>query len=211
MRDYRTEKQDTSQTESITLHLRYRKPVSINGWTVETDTLTFNSQEELDKYINGEVAYDALDHAVRKGENEILLYADNENEITWHTPEWGISSFTAHDGNVYEVIDRWEDQWGQDTLSLTVGRDRNEDGDFYIAVVENARGGKTIFREYEFDEPPSRNSVYGHFIDDEAMREIDRAEARAMGIDLEREERKFMEEEIAKETRNEQKRIRRGR
>lgn len=184
----------------ITLHLRYREPVSINGWTAETDTLTFDSREELDKYINGEAAYDVLDNTVRKRENEILLYADNENgEIVWHTPEWEISSFTAYDGNVYEVIDRWEDQWGNGTISLTVGRDRDEEGDFYLAVVE----GKAIYREYEFDEPPLRNSVYERFIDDEAMRGIDRAEARAMGIDLEQEERELMaqdEERKAQQT-----------
>lgn len=185
----------------ITLHIRYREHVNINGWTAETDTLTFDSRAELDKYINGEVAYDVLDNAVRKRENEILLYADNENgEIVWHTPEWEISSFTAYDGNVYEILDRWEDSWGQGAISLTVGRDRNEDGDFFLAVVKNAGEGETIYREYEFDEPPSRNSVYERFIDDEAMRDIDRAEARAMGINLEQEERDFMAQDEVRKT-----------
>lgn len=169
----------------ITLHIRYREPISINGWTAETDTLTFDSREELDKYLNGEAAYDTLDNAVRKQDNEILLYAENEGgKIIWHTPEWENSSFTAYDGNVYEILDRWEDNWGQDTISLTVGRDRNEDGDFYLAIVQGAGEREIIYREYEFDEPPTRDGVYGRFVDDEAMRDIDRHEARAMGIGL---------------------------
>lgn len=52
--------------EKITLHLKYKEPIHINGFVVENDTITFGSVEELNKYINGEAAYDILDDSVIK-------------------------------------------------------------------------------------------------------------------------------------------------
>ena len=74
--------------ENITLHIRYQEPIRLNGFVAETDTITFGSQEELNKYVNGEAAYDVLDNSVMKSDNEILLYAENENgDVVWGTKE----------------------------------------------------------------------------------------------------------------------------
>lgn len=74
--------------ENITLHIRYQEPIRLNGFVAETDTITFGSQEELNKYVNGEAAYDVLDNSVMKRDNEILLYAENENgDVVWGTKE----------------------------------------------------------------------------------------------------------------------------
>lgn len=67
-----------------TLHIQYKKPRKINGWGGEYDTIKFDSMEELLKYVNGENAYDYLDYCKRSSDNEILLYAEDENgRIVW--------------------------------------------------------------------------------------------------------------------------------
>lgn len=65
-----------NDNENIVLHIRYSEPIEINGWRAETDTITFDSKEQLDRFIGGESAYDYLDNAIRKRDNEILLYAE---------------------------------------------------------------------------------------------------------------------------------------
>lgn len=70
----------------IILHIKYKEPIEINGFVATRDSITFDSKEELNKYIKGEPAYNILDDAVRKTDNEILLYADNEKgEVIWGT------------------------------------------------------------------------------------------------------------------------------
>lgn len=71
------------------LHIRYKKPVEMNGWKSETDTITFNTEDELHNYIKGNAAYDYLDNSVKRTDNEILLYALNQDtgEIIWEAPK----------------------------------------------------------------------------------------------------------------------------
>lgn len=160
----------------ITLHLRYREPITINGWTAETDKITFDSREELTKYIGGESAYDALDNSVSRKDNEILLFAENKNgEIVWQPQEREIFSFTAYDGNEYQIIDSWQEAYsgGEESLSCKIGYAKSDGEDYYLAVIEKA---ESYNREYEFDVPPTRKQVIDLFIDDEAYRDIDRRE-----------------------------------
>ena len=181
----RTDSREMGQTGEVphgedglfTLRLKYREPVSINGWTAETDKITFDSREELNKYISGEPAYDALDNSVRKRDNEILLFAENENgEVIWQPQEQEISSFTAYDGNVYQTLDAWTEQYGEETLDCVIGHSREDGEDYFLATVTGEESG---YREYEFDEQPAREIVIGRFADDEAARDVDRMEAEA--------------------------------
>jgi len=74
--------------EQITLHIKYQEPIVMNGWRAETDTITFDSRENMEAFISGNVAYDVLDNAIRKKDNEILLYAENANgDVIWRTKE----------------------------------------------------------------------------------------------------------------------------
>lgn len=74
--------------EKITLHIEYQNPININGFIVKNDTIVFDSQIELNNYINGEAAYDAMDNAVTKKDNEILLHAEDEHgNIIWKAKE----------------------------------------------------------------------------------------------------------------------------
>ena len=82
------DKEKGGMTEEITLYIKYAEPRNINGFQIEKDKITFDNQEEFNKFINGEVAYDTLDNAVCKRDNEILVYADNESgEVIWGTKE----------------------------------------------------------------------------------------------------------------------------
>ena len=86
---------------NITLHIRYKEPIRMNGFLAEKDTITFADREELIKYVNGEPAYDVLDDIVRKKDNEILLYADNENgDILWQAGVPGRRMFVDMDGTL---------------------------------------------------------------------------------------------------------------
>lgn len=81
-------KSPSESNECITLFVKYREPIHINGFVVETDEITFGSQEELNKYINGECAYDILDNSVKKRDVELLLYATDESgNIVWDSNE----------------------------------------------------------------------------------------------------------------------------
>lgn len=72
------------EREKITLHIKYAEPINFNGFKVENDTIVFDTLESVEAYANGEVAYDTLDNSVRKGNNEILLYAENgHGEVVW--------------------------------------------------------------------------------------------------------------------------------
>lgn len=72
----------------ITLHIKYAEPIEFNGFHVENDTITFDNLESVKAYANGEVTYNSLDDSVRKKDNEILLYAENERgEVVWGTKE----------------------------------------------------------------------------------------------------------------------------
>lgn len=72
------------EPRNITLHIQYKEPIGLKGFIVTKDKITFSSIEELNKYINGEPAYNMLDDSVRKTANEILLYAEDEKgEVVW--------------------------------------------------------------------------------------------------------------------------------
>lgn len=72
----------------ITLHIKYAEPIEFNGFHIENDTITFDNLESVKAYANGEVTYNSLDDSVRKKDNEILLYAENERgEVVWGTKE----------------------------------------------------------------------------------------------------------------------------
>lgn len=84
------EKLLTPALENIILHIKYQEPINFNGFVVENDTITFDSQEELNNYVNGKAAYDVLDNCVKKNDNEILLYAENQKgNVVWGTKDLG--------------------------------------------------------------------------------------------------------------------------
>ena len=72
------------EQERLTLHIRYDKPIEFNGFNVTRDTIIFDRKSEMEAYIRGDVAYNYLDDTVKKKDNEILEYAENENgNIVW--------------------------------------------------------------------------------------------------------------------------------
>lgn len=87
----------------IILHIRYREPVEINGLIKEDDVIIFGDEDELFKYIDGEPAFNMLDDSVAKGENEILLYAENDRgEIIWESKKEKQRLFVDMDGTLTE-------------------------------------------------------------------------------------------------------------
>ena len=66
------------------LHIRYKKVRKVNGWGGEFDSMLFDSMDELLNHTQGKLAYDYLDNSVKKTENEILLYAEDERgNVVW--------------------------------------------------------------------------------------------------------------------------------
>lgn len=76
------------EPDPIKLHIKYKEPVNFNGFVVEKDSIIFDDLESVIAFANGELAYDTLDNAVRKRENDIPLYAENSHgEIVWGMSE----------------------------------------------------------------------------------------------------------------------------
>lgn len=76
------------EPDPIQLHIKYKEPVDFNGFVVEKDSIIFDDLESVVAFANGELAYDTLDNAVRKRENDIPLYAENSHgEIVWGMSE----------------------------------------------------------------------------------------------------------------------------
>lgn len=74
------------ERENYRLHIKYRESKNLNGWISDTDTVTFSDKWELEKYISGETAYNELDDAMKKRDDEILLYAENgKGEVVWRS------------------------------------------------------------------------------------------------------------------------------
>lgn len=74
------------ERESYRLHIKYRESKNLNGWISDTDIVAFSDKWELEKYISGETAYNELDDAMRKRDDEILLYAENgKGEVVWRS------------------------------------------------------------------------------------------------------------------------------
>lgn len=121
-------------------------------------------------------SYEEAQSAIR--ENETLFLVDYDTlihrAINHIEQEKMTSFFTAYDGNAYRTIDEWEERYGEVSLACKVGHSHEDGEDYYLATVEGQDIG---YREYEFDEPPTREEVIQSFADDEAMREIDRREA----------------------------------
>lgn len=162
--------------ENITLHIRYQEPIRLNGFVAETDTITFGSQEELNKYVNGEAAYDVLDNSVMKRDNEILLYAENENgDVVWGTKEEQRETESmTYGGFDYTVIDKWQD----DNASYVVGQLEADDGTWYAAKVTDTTEQYHGEYEYEFStDKPTRNEVEDMHLNHISEIAIDRHEA----------------------------------
>lgn len=163
--------------EKITLHLKYKEPIHINGFVVENDTITFGSVEELNKYINGEAAYNILDDSVIKKDNEILLYAENDKgDAVWrkaeYIPEMKFCTIT-YGGFDYDVIDRWQDSIG----TYVVGKLIADDGIWYAAKVTDTTEQHGEY-EYEFgNDRPSHNDVEDIHLAHISEIDIDRHEA----------------------------------
>lgn len=74
------------ERENYRLHIKYWESKNLNGWISDTDTVTFSDKWELEKYISGETAYNELDDAMKKRDDEILLYAENgKGEVVWRS------------------------------------------------------------------------------------------------------------------------------
>lgn len=162
--------------ENITLHIRYQEPIRLNGFVAETDTITFGSQEELNKYVNGEAAYDVLDNSVMKRDNEILLYAENENgDVVWGTKEEQRETESmTYGGFDYTVIDKWQD----DNASYVVGQLEDDDGTWYAAKVTDTTEQYRGEYEYEFStDKPTRSDVEDMHLNHISEIAVDRHEA----------------------------------
>lgn len=162
--------------ENITLHIKYQEPINFNGFVVENDTITFGSQEELSKYVNGEAAYDVLDNSVMKRDNEILLYAENENgDVVWGTKEEQRETESmTYGGFDYTVIDKWQD----DNASYVVGQLEADDGTWYAAKVTDTTEQYRGEYEYEFStDKPTRSDVEDMHLNHISEIAIDRHEA----------------------------------
>lgn len=115
------EKYETQGIDNeFTLHVKYDPPYDVNGITVSFDTILFSSENELQDYIAGKVAYDYLDNAVQKGSREVLLYVENnDKKVIWCSSEHKeniannlavrIDEFMC-DNDPYEYSDRVEDR-----------------------------------------------------------------------------------------------------
>lgn len=91
------------ENSRITLHIKYKEPIIFNGFKIEKDSITFDNKDELNSYINGNVAFDMLDNAVKKRDNEILQYAENENgEVVWKADE--IQNLQLHEKMEYKGV-----------------------------------------------------------------------------------------------------------
>lgn len=168
--------------ENITLHIKYQEPINVNGFVVENDTITFDSQEELNKYVNGEAAYDVLDNSVIKRDNEILLYAENENgDVVWETKEEAVQETEnmTYGGFDYKVIDKWQDDIG----TYVVGQLEADDGTWYAAKVTDTTEQYHGEYEYEFgNDKPTRSEVEDMHLNHISEIDIDRHEAE-YGVD----------------------------
>lgn len=147
--------------EIITLYIKYNEPVNFNGISVGSDTITFGSHEELYKYISGEVAYNILDDSVKKGENEILLYAENDHgEVVWGQKEEqelinGDNGIMTIDNHEYKIVDEWQ----HGTASFVLGRDTNSDMEWYIVRTKETLEGFEGTYTQEYDRFPSREMI----------------------------------------------------
>lgn len=163
--------------EEITLHLKYKEPVNFNGITVYSDTIKFGSYEELLKYVSGEMAYNLLDDSVRKSENELLHYAENENGgIVWGTKDYVLQQGETieYGGFDYRIIDKWEDGIG----IYIIGRLEADDGPWFAAKVTDTTEQYHGQYEYEFgNKRPMRNEVEDMHLNHISEIDIDRNEA----------------------------------
>ena len=146
------EKLLTPALENIILHIKYQEPINFNGFVVENDTITFDSQEELNNYVNGKAAYDVLDNCVKKNDNEILLYAENQKgNVVWGTKDLGGQYTETFDysGFPYTVIDKWQNDAG----ILSIGELKADDGTRYAANVNDVT--ELFHGKYEYESPVS--------------------------------------------------------
>lgn len=171
------EKLLTPVLENIILHIKYQEPINVNGFVAENDTITFGSQEELNKYVNGEATYDVLDNSVIKRDNEILLYAENENgDVVWGTKEEAVreTENMTYGGFDYKVIDKWQDDIG----TYVVGQLEADDGTWYAAKVTDTTEQYHGEYEYEFGtDKPDRSDVENMHLAHISEIDIDRHEA----------------------------------
>lgn len=165
-----------NEYEDITLHLKYKKPLAINGFHIENDTIKFGSQEELMKFVNGETAYNILDDTVKKRDNEILLFADNsDGEVVWENKEaLHETHYFSYGGFDYQIIDKWQDNIG----TYVVGQLEADDGTWYAAKVTDTSKQYQGEYEYEFsNDKPTRSEVEDIHLNRISELDIDRHEA----------------------------------
>lgn len=171
------EKLLTPALENIILHIKYQEPINFNGFVVENDTITFDSQEELNNYVNGKAVYDVLDNCVKKNDNEILLYAENQKgNVVWGTKDLGGQYTETFDysGFPYTVIDKWQNDAG----ILSIGELKADDGTRYAANVNDVTELFHGKYEYEFGtDKPDRSDVENMHLDHISEIDIDRHEA----------------------------------
>jgi DNA repair protein RadC len=133
----------------ITLHIKYQEPVSVYGLEVETDTITFSNMSDLNAFINGDASYNHLDDAVRKSDNDILLYAENANgDVVWGNKDE--SSITHGEQNIIRNSDLIIDEKPQERSALmdntfykvhaNPSRYSTDDNAFYIQSYERIEG-----------------------------------------------------------------------
>lgn len=124
---------DEMERESYRLHIKYRGLQNLNGWISDTDTVTFSDKWELEKYISGETAYNELDDAMRKRDDEILLYAENgKGEVVWR------SEIMLAIQSVKDYLEREFDNERQDFKNLSevpIGYTTLTDNDVEIQFV----------------------------------------------------------------------------
>lgn len=172
------------ETGDITLHIRYAEPINFNGFRAEEDRIIFSNVEDVQRYADGEVVYDAYDNTARRRENEILLYAENERgetvwgegEYTYYStqrpvgigtyPQNGMQNFTNYEKRTYVDAIRRE-AWGELTYNrpLTPRELREYELTEETPIQEMVIDGNVceIVEEWETD---TENYILGQSVDD---------------------------------------------
>ena len=63
--------------------VRYNIPKIVNGWNIEEEIFTFNTEQDRTNFLNGEAAYDYLDYWVKLDTNKytvVEIYTDSKDK-----------------------------------------------------------------------------------------------------------------------------------
>lgn len=158
--------------EQITLNIQYREPININGFSAETDRIIFDSREELNKYINGESAYNYLDDSVKKTDNERLINAIDENgNIVWSMEQQAREALA-------ERIDTYDNDYYEyaDSIGIDAESRNNQRAEILSMLTNNDTVSLNSIAEWlkDFEDREAQDLIYSLEHLDEYMQYYDR-------------------------------------